>query len=366
MNESIAPVCYITDRNYVIPTAVSIKSLMDNYKNEAMLNIYIINTGIDDWQRELFYRYNDEHKCCKIQLLDINIDSLEKYKEKDYYVTPSGLVKFMLPRLLDKHDKLLYIDGDTIIQGDITQILKFDLSQYYAAVVADPAAMLHLGWQRRLNRMRYFNSGLLYINCIKFKNDNVEKKLFHCKESHPEYCCMDQDVFNDIFKDRVKYIDIIYNFMEYNIRLCNFSINIINHLFNSNYQSFDEIRSKALILHLTNEYKPWMYRDCYMADEWYKIFKQTPFGNIPLSRKSCYYDKKEIIKGKQMLSKEVGRYSKSFYIWGIKIIKLPRFREIMNKLFLDIKKITSEGITSDMLKSIDEQMKYIQKYVDKS
>lgn len=281
------PICYITDENFVIPTAVSIKSIINHYKRNFPLEIFIIHTGISSEHKNLFKEYEQYHPNIRINFIEVNIDRLLRYKNDAISATPAGLIKFMMPRLLEGHKRILYIDGDTIIKNDITSIFNFDISDYYAAAVLDDFGIEFFKVDKTTGITNFFNSGMLYINCELFNNEELEEKLFECKEKYFKNWSMDQNTLNKIFMNKVKLIDLKYNLMLYNILVMRIGIDKLNLRHKTGYQSMDELINNSVMVHFNNKFdKPWEFYDCYMADEWYEIFKQTPFGLLPMERKS--------------------------------------------------------------------------------
>ena len=280
MNDAEYPVALITDKNYVIPTAVAIQSLIRSFKRKERLIVCIIFCGVDEKDKRLFQKFT--RKNVEIRIIDYDAHNLTQYNEDGYYVTETALVKFCIPRLLPEYDRILYIDGDVLIQRDMTDIFKTDIDGYYAAAVEDMIGVISTGLHKKLGLRRYFNSGVLFLNARKFREDRLEERLFAVKASHPEYWCMDQDVFNDVFSMKVLFLPQKWNLMMPNFfqkmeQSPDFSIHDIDAFFGSSYGSMEAMEQDAYLLHLTNEKKPWIYKNSYMARQWLRMFKRTPF-----------------------------------------------------------------------------------------
>lgn len=286
MIERELPVVLITDNNYVIPTAVAVQSMTGSLGRNSKLIVYIITCDVDEKNKNLFRELNRYN--VKVRIIDCDTKELIRYNEKGYYVTGTALIKFCIPRFLPDYDKILYIDGDVLVRRDVSEIFDTDIESYYAAVVADMPAVVSCRWHKRLGLESYFNSGVLLFNARKFRDEGLEEKLFRVKEAHPEYCCMDQDVFNDVFAMKVRFLPLKWNLMMPNFLLMQdqtgLSVRDINSFFGLDYGSFKEMEEDACIIHLTNEKKPWKYSDIYMSREWYRVFKKTPFRHTKLHR----------------------------------------------------------------------------------
>lgn len=286
MNEY--PVVLITDNNYCIPTGVAIQSLIDSYKKDAKLIVYIIACNVDDENKALFNALSTRN--AEVKIIECNLSELKKYSEINYYVSPSALLKFLIPNLISEYERILYIDGDVLVRKDITDIFETDIDGYYAAAVADFAGMFAYKFHTRLKLPRYFNTGVLLLNAKRLRAEHMDEKLFACKAAHPEYQCMDQDVFNVVFKNEVKFLPHKYNVMMANLEIMQKEMGItmreIDTFFHSDYGSYKNLEADSYLLHLTNEFKPWIYKNVYMHEEWLKIFKRTPFAKKELEFKT--------------------------------------------------------------------------------
>ena len=286
MPENEYPVVLICDNNYVIPTAVAVRSMIDSFRHKGKLVVCIIACGVDETNKALFRRM--KRRNIEIRIIDYDTKELTIYNEDGYYVTGTALVKFCIPRLLPEYDKILYVDGDVLIRKDLAEAFEIKIDDCYAAVVSDMAAVVSCNWHKRLGLKNYFNSGVLLLNAEKIRRENVEEKLFTVKKQHPDYCCMDQDVFNVVFNMNVKFLPQKWNMMMPNLLLMQKQMGLtlqdINSFFGTSYGSMKDMEQDAYILHLTNEKKPWKYSDIYMSQEWYKVFKKTPFKKMKLRR----------------------------------------------------------------------------------
>lgn len=278
------PIVFLTDNNYVVPTAAAIQSVLEHYTGSEKLAVHVICAGVSPENKVLFMKFNSDR--VEVGIVDTDNTSLSQYNEDGYYVTATGLLKFCIPRLLPQYDKILYLDGDILVQKDITEMFKIDVDGYYTAAVADMAAMEapSLRFHQRLHRIRYFNSGVLLLNAKRIRESGTEQKLFEIKKIHPEYQCMDQDVFNDVFHDEVKYLPPKWNAMIYNFQRYDFGPDKINIFYNTDYSSLKELIEDAYLIHLTNEFKPWKYSDAFMAQEWMETFLRSPFKEMKIER----------------------------------------------------------------------------------
>ena len=89
---------------------------------------------------------------------------MSKFEGTHPHVSSTDFFKFDLPDVLSDWDKVLYIDTDMIIQGDLSQLFNTDLGEAYIAAVKDMAGMALESHHNRLGLGNYFNAGMMLMN----------------------------------------------------------------------------------------------------------------------------------------------------------------------------------------------------------
>ena len=257
------PIVYITDDNYVMPTIVSITSLMENM--EKSHPVFVLGINLSEKNKDYFKVFKN------IELLDLE----NKYKDLDLkhlYVSKAALFKFDLAEIFKNYDKVLYLDSDILTLRDFSKLLKTDIEKYYAAVVKDISAFLRGDAQKIGLGKNYFNSGMMLLNTKKMRQDNIKEKLIKTRLNSSSKKFMDQDTFNIVFKDCVKFVNPEYNYLVTNSKL---TPSTVKHFFKVK-------KISPAILHLTY-LKPWKYEGVSYSKEWMKYYNLSPFKNERLN-----------------------------------------------------------------------------------
>lgn len=277
--ENSINIAFITDINYAMGTYVAITTLIKNSSKKYFYNIYIFVVDMDETKSNLFYDLSSSH---------ININIINKHKSNEkflikkddgFHVSPAAIVKFELANTLTKVDKLLYLDGDIVVKNDLVNLYKTNLETSYAAVVEDmkpkylykPSILIKLNIE---SHNAYFNSGVMLLNLKRIREDNISKKLYNYRENGKNFF-MDQDAFNVVFEDKVKYLDPINNFLTTNKN--SFSITKINEMyhFDNNYKSYSDAYKKAKIIHFSSKHKPWNNHHTDISKLWYEAYIES-------------------------------------------------------------------------------------------
>ena len=136
MNEVV--IAYITDNNYIMPTIVSINSSIMNKNESSIYKILIIGVSINNENKKIIEEFISKNINYKtyLNILHFNFD------DSHPYVTSAAIFKFDIANILSDYDKVLYIDCDTIILKDLTELFEINLNDYYVAVVKDFSLLL--------------------------------------------------------------------------------------------------------------------------------------------------------------------------------------------------------------------------------
>lgn len=263
--------CLISDEKYCLPLLTVLKSLSINRCKNHIYNIFVLYTGnksefIEDIQN--FSEYNFYIKCIPC---NFNPNGL---KQKNH-ISPAAYIKFDIPNIFKKFNKILYLDTDIIILKDLMPLWKIILEKYYFACVEDPLAYFTptKDFRKRLNTTneKYFNSGVMLLNLEKLREDNLSVKLYD-NSLENDWIFVDQDAFNAVAGHNCKYIPYYYNITGTNERHMGFE-NLRNNYFK--YLKDNNWEKEGYIYHFTAT-KPWWDKNIPFANVWHKYFSYLP------------------------------------------------------------------------------------------
>lgn len=169
---------------HVLPTALN--SLLKNNKD----NIEKIYLLIED---DSIYRI--DHPLVEF----ININNYPFIFKKNTNCTKrfpyTAMTRCFLSKILDE-DKVLYLDTDTTVNGDLSDLWNLPLGSNFIAA--------------REESNGYFNSGVLLMNLKQIRESGYDDILINllknCKMKFP-----DQDAMNLVFKDRILPLEDKFN-----------------------------------------------------------------------------------------------------------------------------------------------------------
>ena len=237
-------VCFATDDIYAIHCAVALASVLKNARSQDDYNFYILDGGISKQNKKTISSLTDLRDC-KIQFISIDQKTFASFF-LDYHFTKAVYYRILIPELIDV-DKVLYLDSDVIVRKDISAFFNMKIADYYMAAIEDNSPLEQI---QRLNAAglkiesgHYYNSGVLLINCDKWRKEGITKELISCiADNKKRILYPDQDMLNYFLQKKIKLVDRVWNFQlspPYNSMITEKEI------------------SSAAILHFVTGDKPW-------------------------------------------------------------------------------------------------------------
>lgn len=265
------PIVYASDNNYAKYTSVSIQSILENSAQRNFLIFYIL---IDDE----FSERNKDLLTNQVEKYGHNIvfvNMKDAYKEENLkiaHISHHTYYRLQLPKILGYLNKLIYIDGDAIVLGDIGDLFDFDIKDSYFGGVKAPA----FDNKKHRNRLgidtsKYINAGVLLVNNRLLIKDKVQKKFEELLNN--SYDCQDQDIINVAGFGKITLLPIKYNLMtKYQNTFSRFiSEGKIDK------SEFDEAIKYPLIIHYADKIKPWDDKTSWLAAHYWEYAEKSPF-----------------------------------------------------------------------------------------
>jgi FkbM family methyltransferase len=258
------PVVFSTDENYAPYCATAIASILKNSEKSTEFEFYVLTTKLS---KEIQYKFNEliKIKDCSINFIFINKDDFKACPITRYFALENYL-KFKLSSALPNFDKILYLDSDTIILEDISDLFNTNIDRYYSGMVINATVEV----ETRENEFRlglphgyYFNSGVMLVNSKKWREENIEQKLFEwTKENEEKIHWVDQDVINVVLNGFIKELR-----EQYNVQV---------HFYN-NEEAFAKLEEKMHIVHYSGPVKPWNIPEMFLSGYFWEYAKISPF-----------------------------------------------------------------------------------------
>lgn len=301
--QSYLNIVYICDEDYAFTTVISIRSLKQNRDKNLTYRVHIVTKGLSDQSIRSILELNEEQKfvisICK------NTGENEVVFKKCCHVSTAALLKFALPSILDDLDYVLYVDGDILLRKGFEKIFDVNVNDVYAAVVKDMPVYegSHL---QELGLCEYFNSGIMYLNLKRMRENEIESKLLDYMKNEKINIFMDQDAFNVVMGQNVLFIHPQYNLI-YDIYR-KYETKQIALFYGVSENSVIDLDQSAYVLHMAGARKPWNDLESEQLDEWLSYVRD--FDEYHKWSKELYSDKKSMYFLNDQMQQNVNNLNK--------------------------------------------------------
>jgi lipopolysaccharide biosynthesis glycosyltransferase len=205
----------VVDEGYVKYMTVTIASILKNTPEDVPLHFHVINDG--SVSGESVDKVDSLHT-----LRDFSItwhtENRQMHHEQREDTRPDIPMvtnyRLLLGSILSDIDKIIFLDADLIVTGDLSELWTTDVSGYYMAAV--PASSSWGGYQKSLgipDQFFYCNTGVTLLNLKRWREEKVEDTLLKTEKKYRGiYCFYDQCVLNAALFSQTLYIGQEWNF----------------------------------------------------------------------------------------------------------------------------------------------------------
>lgn len=262
------------DANFMQHCAVTLVSLFENNKS-ADICVHIVAPSLSEENqqilRNLVASYGNDIRFYFPPEDLLSCFAIKKFGKR---ISMATYYRCMFSAILpDDVEKVLYLDCDIVVLGDISEFWNTDLSGCGAACIED----IGKDEDERYERLHYdrsysyFNAGVLLINLDYWREHKVDKQCVKYFQTYPERILFnDQDLLNVVLhKDKV-FVPLKWNMQDGFYRY-GMDKKV------ADWNSFREELLHPVILHYTNK-KPWNYDSMHpLRSEYYKYLDMTPW-----------------------------------------------------------------------------------------
>lgn len=248
------------DDSYAMPLAVTLRSALENLSGNKRIILFVLDGGIRPGHKQKILQSLISRHEIDVNWIQPQKTLLGKVPVSDKYPI-SAYYRILLPHLIAKQlKKLIYLDADLVVTGDIGQLWDLDTGDHHALAVQDICHQ-YVSKTGHLNRpefgipvdQKYFNTGVLLIDLEKWRSDCITEKTIAFLENYAD-CVLfaDQDGLNITLAGKWGELDPRWNQIH----------EIHNYRFwqESPYSQtvYHQVLHHPYIIHFTTPPKPWM------------------------------------------------------------------------------------------------------------
>lgn len=280
-NKKTIPIVFATNENYAPFAGVCINSIVKNSSKDYFYKIFVFHVGLSNDTIKKLNSLKAQNLSTECLNISQNLESIKSNLYSHSYFSNEMYYRILIPEVLSNYDKVIYLDCDMIILGDLSELFSFDLKSNCIGAVKNPLHKkmydyIHTNFD--IPPEKYINSGMLLINCTEFRKQKIKEKFFEEIKNHNVLRYPDQDLINIVCKNKILYLPMNWNYLWHQERL-NKGLNQDLHLLDNDYEEYNKAKSNIKILHYTGDRKPWTFN---------AISGSDLFWNYASS--SCFYD----------------------------------------------------------------------------
>jgi lipopolysaccharide biosynthesis glycosyltransferase len=272
--KQIIPIFFATDENYAPYLSVTLESMLANASKDCFYKIHVLTSKLSDVTKARIEKSLTKNSSIEYVSLTKELDKVsEKLHLRDYY-SKETYYRFFIANLYPQYDKVLYLDCDIIVLGDIAELYNVPLGNRLVAACQEEVMATVKVFGDYVEKALdvpcadYFNAGILLMNAKLFREEDIESQFVELLGQYKFRVTQDQDYLNVLCKGRTKQLHLGWN----------------KTAFDNPY--FNEKMLRIIHYKMTN--KPWRYSNVKYADFFWKYAKHSPFYKEILQERDSY------------------------------------------------------------------------------
>ena len=237
-----------TNDNYYEAARILLRSLF-YHNRDTSIKIYLFHSDLNAKKIGQMRRFAEKNGG---ELFEKEIDDNVMKDVPVAMLSKETYYRLMAPRLLPENlDRILYLDIDMIVTGNIRKIYEADFGNKLFMAVPDTSVGLE-PLKKKLHMKKnsvYINAGVLLMNLEKLRQEFDLEEALEFARKHPDRVpnC-DQDVINGLYNERIGHLEWDYN---YEARFHSLR-DILSYPFQCR-----RLQKKIKIIHYMGADKPW-------------------------------------------------------------------------------------------------------------
>jgi len=259
------PVFYAPDDKCTPLALTSMISIMEN--TDKNVHFIILYSGLSKESRKCLDTIK-KYKNCKLSYKAIRKGIFKGFPVAGW-VTVNTWFRCLIPDLYAMFDKAIYLDCDTLLNGDIFEFYNIDILDKFLAAITDVWGAKNYIKRLNMKSTSYFNAGVLLINCKKWRENNIFEKIKDCALDDETIKYSDQDVLNKIIDEDKLVLSPKYNYLE------GWWHNYYNEYEGWELTEYNKAKTQPLIIHFTGTKPNTLKSKHSFKEKWWQYFKKS-------------------------------------------------------------------------------------------
>ncbi len=250
------PIVLSSDNDYAPYMYVVVFSVLKNKNASTSYQFYFLVTS--NFQQEYKKKLSilcEKHNC-QARFIDMK-DAFVHAKQWNYFTTPV-YYRLSIENILSE-EKCIYLDCDTLVLNDLSELFEIDIDDFYAAGILDILNINKPKYLYKLNICKplgYINTGVILLNLKNLRRNVISKSINHIltnKTFQKLSKFPDQDTLNKAYSGHIKIIPLKFNFFSNFFSESSCELHTLDKI----YPKEEYLNNLPIIVHFAGKEKPW-------------------------------------------------------------------------------------------------------------
>lgn len=286
VGKKVVPVVFASDNNYVPMLSTTMFSMLRNANPSNFYDIVVLERNIDGARRDAIKEMVASFGNASVRFYNVS-RMIRGYNlsTNNEHISLETYYRFLVQEILSFYDKVLYLDSDLIVRGDVSELFDTELGDTLLAAAHDVDYLgnLNMNDGKRMkytvsdlglsDPYAYFQAGVLVLNTAQMRKLHTVTEWMDIV-SEADYIYDDQDILNVECQGRVTYLPFDWNVMHD----CGGRVaSVFRFAPSASFDAYNASRANPKIIHYAGWEKPWVNTRCDFATEYWRYARAMPF-----------------------------------------------------------------------------------------
>ena len=283
----VVPVIFAADDNYVPMLTTTIYSMLKNANPERFYDVIVLERDISEQNKRSIPQFLSSFANAEVRFFDVSrVIAGYHLTTNNAHISVETYYRFIIQDALPFYSKILYLDSDLVVDGDIAELYDTPLGDCAIGAVRDLDFLGNLNMKdgKRLEYADtqlgmkqpygYFQAGVLVMNLDRMRDLHTVDEWLEIA-SRPGFIYNDQDILNMECEGSVAYLPYEWDVMHD----CAGRVQgVFAYAPAEVFRGYMDSRKAPKIVHYAGFDKPWKNPWCDFGPLYWSYARQTPFS----------------------------------------------------------------------------------------
>lgn len=286
-SRSIIPVVFAADDNYVPMLTTTMYSMMKHASADRRFDIIVLERDISEQNKQNVKLFLEQFPNATVRFYDVSrVVAGYDLTTSNAHISVETYYRFIIQDALPFYSKILYLDSDLVVNGDVAELYDTPLGDAAIGAVRDLDFLGNLNMKNgermeyvdRMLHMKqpfdYFQAGVLVMNLDRMREIHTVSEWLEIA-SDPGFIYNDQDILNMECEGAVHYLPYEWNVMHD----CAGRVQgVFSFAPAEVFKAYMGSRKAPKIVHYAGFDKPWKNPWCDFGPLYWDYAQETPFS----------------------------------------------------------------------------------------